>query len=304
MNNYEVQDRARGALVGLAVGDALGTTLEFKKREPEKKARHTEMIGGGPFNLLPGEWTDDTSMALALAETILRRGTVDYDDLMGRFAAWYTEGKYSSNGMCFDIGNTCRYSIERWITGKRQRGPVRNRAPTNGSIMRLAPVPIFALGDIKLCRSLAAEQSRATHKNVMCTQACQYLAEVLHDLILTGQRYPAMRARHLHKAETPIHEIAEGWYASKTRREIKSTGYVADTLEAALWAVYKTTTFEDAVALAVNLGDDADTVGAVTGQIAGALYGVNSIPTRWFNRLHDGIGIIKVADDLFTARRG
>lgn len=276
-----VEDRAYGALVGLAVGDALGTTLEFEDRDT--LPHHTEMLGGGPFHLKPGQWTDDTSMALALAESLIAHPEFDATDLMTRFVEWADNGAYSCTGTCFDIGITTRMALRQFQkTGDPFAGSDDADSAGNGSIMRIAPVALIGLSDAAFSRKLAVDQGRVTHAVPACRDACRLMVEVLRDLILdTGH---AFRPRSP-EAYLAIEAVAMGGYKGKSRDEIRSSGYVVHTLEAALWAVERTTTFEDAVVLAVNLGGDADTVGAVAGQLAGAKYGLSAIPQRWLGPL-------------------
>lgn len=274
-------DRAKGALLGLAVGDALGATLEFSDRD--SLPHHTEMTGGGPFALKPGQWTDDTSMALALADSLLTQGRLDADDLMARFVAWWRKGEYSCTGSCFDIGIATRRALARYeATGDPSQGSTDEDTAGNGSLMRLAPAILFALHDPGEAVRLAREQSRTTHAAPQCLDACALFAQLLCEVI--HGRPDALRPRGI-QAHPAIQTIAVGSYRSKARDQIRSGGYVTDTLEAALWCVAQTSTFEDALVLAVNLGHDSDTVGAVTGQLAGAMYGLSAIPQRWLKPL-------------------
>ncbi len=271
-------DRARGALLGLAVGDALGTTLEFTARDSQP--HHAEMTGGGPFDLRPGQWTDDTSMALALAESLVERQGLDARDLMTRFVAWRRDGAYSCTGSCFDIGITTQRALTTFgRTGEPFAGSTAVDDAGNGSIMCLAPAVLYGLrSDDATARDLAREQGRVTHGAPECLASCTLLADILRDAI-QGRPDP-LRPRD-GEFGTRVGQIARGTYRGKTRDEVRSTGYVVDTLEAALWCTSTTDSFEAALVLAVNLGHDADTVGAVTGQIAGALYGASAIPSRW-----------------------
>ncbi len=294
--DFATLDRGRGALVGLAVADALGTTLEFETRDA--LPRHTEMTGGGPFGLDPGVWTDDTSMALALADSLADIDTFDAADVMDRFLRWMEHGAYSPTGRCFDIGVTTREALLRYRrTGEPFAGPTAEDTAGNGSLMRLAPAVLGFIQDPAACRTIAGEQSRTTHGAPQSVQSCQFFADLLRRAIrgepkatvLTPQewdRHPAVRA------------IAAASWRGKDRGAIRSTGYVIHTLEAALWAVGTTDSFEEAVILAVNLADDADTVGAVTGQLAGALYGMSTIPERWLERLAWRDHIVTVANRL------
>ena len=311
MLSTAVQDRALGALLGLAVGDALGTTLEFSIRD--SLPHHTEMTGGGPFRLAPGQWTDDTAMALALADSLISCRGLDPHDLMTRFVAWWREGAYSCTGICFDIGRTTAEALARFErTGNPFAGSKSPRTAGNGSLMRLAPVVLFALGhaDVDL-DALAADQSRTTHAAPQAVEACVYFARLLRAAIQDGPE--ALRALRAHEkselstdslhldlrigqddvkwkrkarhAEPAIQAFVTGSWRGKTRHQIRSSGFVLDTLEAALWCVGTTSSFEEALILAVHIGDDADTVGAVTGQLAGAFYGATAIPPNWQSTL-------------------
>ncbi len=166
-----IRDRAIGALLGLAVGDAVGTTLEFKGRDTRPLL--TDMVGGGPFNLKPGEWTDDTSMALALADSLMQAPDLDPSDLMQRFVQWRDNGAYSCTGRCFDIGITVSGALQRWKrSGEPLAGSTDPNTAGNGSLMRLAPVAILHWRDREKLRQLAALQSRTTHGAPEAVSAC------------------------------------------------------------------------------------------------------------------------------------
>ncbi|TXN26980.1 ADP-ribosylglycohydrolase family protein [Methylobacterium sp. WL19] len=291
-----IRDRARGAFLGLAIGDALGTTLEFSRRDT--LPHHTEMTGGGPFDLEPGQWTDDTSMALALAESLLQAGPFDPHDLATRFVAWWKQGAYSCTGACFDIGLTTRDALARFVeTGRAESGSTDPDTAGNGSLMRLAPVALVTLHDPREAARIAEAQSRTTHGAQEAVEACTYFVQLLRGAILGDA--DILRPRTVGgSATSAIGAIARGSWRGKTRAGIRSSGYVIHTLEAALWAGGSTETFEDALILAVNLGEDADTVGAVTGQLAGALYGASAIPERWLRPLAWRERIVDLADAL------
>ncbi|WP_455991014.1 ADP-ribosylglycohydrolase family protein [Methylorubrum extorquens] len=290
-----MRDRAHGALLGLAVGDALGTTLEFTRRDTQPL--HTEMTGGGPFDLKPGEWTDDTAMALALADSLISCSGINPHDLAARFVSWWQDGAYSSTKTCFDIGLTTRDALARFVrTGDPYAGSTDPRTAGNGSLMRLAPVALFALHDAR-ADQLARDQSRITHAAPQAVEACALFVQLLREAIL-GQ--PDVLRPRAWSGDPAITAIAAGSWHPKTRDEIRSSGYVLHTLEAAIWAVGTTTNFEDALILAVNLADDADTVGAVTGQLAGALYGASAIPERWLHPLAWRSEISAAADRLLA----
>ena len=278
-----LQDRARGCMLGLAVGDALGTTLEFKSRD--SYPRLTDMLGGGPFRLKPGQWTDDTSMALALATSLDAHPDLDELDLLRRFTAWWRTGAYSSTGACFDIGMTVRQALSRFEkTGDRVCGSTDPMSAGNGSLMRLAPVAIHHHADRARLRDVAARQSRTTHAAPEAVDACVLYAELLADAIEGRPRSEVLAARPGDWAGA-IATINAGSWRGLVRPDVHASGYVAHSLEASLWSVGSTSGFADAVLRAVNLGEDADTTGAITGQLAGALYGANSIPAAWMRRL-------------------
>jgi ADP-ribosyl-[dinitrogen reductase] hydrolase len=296
-------DRARGALLGLAVGDALGTTLEFSERD--EHPRHTEMTGGGPFRLKPGQWTDDTSMALALAESLIAHPYLDARDLMDRFTAWWRNGEYSCTGTCFDIGMATRDALARYLkSGDPFAGSTDPYSAGNGSLMRLAPVALRALHDPAAARHLAVQQSRTTHAALQAVEACALLVDLLVGAI-HGVPKAKLLAPRAWDGDAVIATVAKGSWRGRPRSKVRSSGYVVHTLEAALWAVEQTESFEDALVLAVNLADDADSVGAVTGQLAGALYGMSGIPARWLERLAWRERIVETADALVaeSARR-
>jgi len=277
-------DRAIGALLGLAVGDAIGTTLEF--RWPRDSYPHiTDMVGGGPFDLKPGGWTDDTSMALALADSLESTPKFDEKDLLTRFVAWWRRGHYSHTGTCFDIGMTTRAALVRFEeTGAPHCGSPHPDAAGNGSLMRLAPVAICFHADRARLVDIAARQSMTTHAAPEAISACVAFAEVLADGIEGRHKDEVLRARVGDYAETIAPIMAGGWRAL-TRETVGSSGYVAHSLAAALWCVERTENYHDAVLLAANLGDDADTTAAIAGQLAGALYGASGIPEKWIARL-------------------
>ena len=287
-------DRYRGALLGLAVGDALGTTLEFKAPGTFKPI--ADMIGGGPFGLQPGEWTDDTSMALCLAESLTEKRSFDPADQMDRYCRWWQEGYLSSTGTCFDIGVTVRKSLESYLrSGEPFAGPTDAFTAGNGSLMRLAPLPLAFRRNVALAIHNAGESSRTTHGARTAVDACRYFAGLLigalqgrsKEDLLSSFFCPAPDRDYWHRYSlTPeIAEIANGSFKQRKPPEIIGSGFVVRSLEAALWAFYRSDSFREGALRAVNLGDDADTTGAIYGQLAGAFYGVDAIPQAWIERL-------------------
>ena len=283
-------------MVGLAVGDAVGTSLEFQPRDSYKPL--TDMIGGGPFDLKPGQWTDDTSMALALADSLIADPGLDPGDLMARFVAWRDDGAYSCVSACFDIGRTTSEALDRWEhTGDPMAGETSPRSAGNGSLMRLVPVALVHWQDRPRLALVAAQQSRTTHAAPEAVSACIAFANVLADAIAGMPKDEVLRARRDDYAGEIAPIMVRRW-RGQPRSAIKSTGYVAHSLEAALWSVDQTDDFRSAVLLAANLGGDADTTAAITGQLAGALYGVSGIPSDWLSKLAWREQIIAFAEGL------
>jgi ADP-ribosylglycohydrolase/protein-tyrosine phosphatase len=275
-------DRAVGALLGLATGDAVGTTLEFEP--PGSFEPITDLVGGGPFHLAAGQWTDDTSMALCLAESLLDTGTMDLADQMRRYLLWQKTGYLSSNGRCFDIGGTTRHQLARFgRTGEPIDPHTDDDAAANGSLMRLAPVPIRWHADPEAAAEQAATSSRPTHAAARPVDACRLLGAMTAALIAGTPPEEVLapgfwRWGDLHPE---VAALAAGSWRDKEPPVVRGTGYCVDALEAALWAVAGGADFREAVLRAANLGDDADTTAAIAGQLAGAAWGATGIPEAW-----------------------
>jgi len=291
------QNHFRGCLLGLAIGDAVGTTVEFKSRGSFQPI--TDMVGGGVFGLKAGQWTDDTSMALCLATSLITKNGFDPVDQMDRYWDWYKNGYLSSTGRCFDIGNTVRYALENYHrTRKPFSGSNSPNTAGNGSLMRLASIPIYYFSDLEKVIHFAGESSRTTHGALECIEACQLFAEMLY-LAFSGQSKEHILFDTTIKVSAPkINDIAGGRYSHKTITQIRGTGYVIESLEAALWCFYHANTFEEAILRAANLGDDADTTATICGQIAGAYYGESNIPAKWLEKLFMSAEIMDLADKL------
>ncbi|MDN7879985.1 ADP-ribosylglycohydrolase family protein [Burkholderia aenigmatica] len=305
----DIIDRFRGAMLGLAIGDALGTTLEFSPRD---RATVTDIVGGGPFHLKPGDWTDDTSMACCLAYSLVHSHGFNPDHAMLAFSYWYRFGAYSPTGECFDIGGTTRAALDRYLkTGNAFSGDTHPNSAGNGSLMRLAPVVLFYAADFDKAVHFAAESSRLTHGAQEAVDACRFFAALMwgafagfsKEEILSDRFSPLPGYWDQHPLAPAVERIARGAYKQKTRDEISSSGYVIDTLEAALWAFYHNDDFESGMLAAVNLAGDADTIGAVFGQLAGASYGETRIPVRWIVNTHAAHGFYHFAEDLLAASR-
>ncbi len=299
-------ERYTGCLLGLAAGDALGTTLEFKS--PGSFKPIDDMVGGGPFRLKPGQWTDDTSMALCLTESLIECGGFNPADQMERYVRWKYEGHLSSTGHCFDIGITIGSSLRLFEeTKKPYCGSTDPGSAGNGSIMRLAPVPLFYAKNPSEAIEKSGDSSRTTHGAKTCLDACRYLGGFIAGAVTGADKEELLSKNYCpvpgywekYPLTVEIDRIARGSFKEKEPPEIKGTGYVVDCLEAALWAFYKSSSFREGALLAVNLGNDADTTGAVYGQIAGAYYGEKDIPENWLSRLSMRELIIDFSQKLF-----
>ena len=304
------QARYQGCLTGLAVGDAVGTTVEF--RPPGTFERVSDMVGGGPFGLQPGQWTDDTSMALCLAESLVTCGGFGAHHQMDLYVRWWREGYLSSTGSCFDIGNATADALDRYQqSGQALSGSTDPQTAGNGSLMRLAPVAMFFAVDPEQAIRLCGESSRTTHGARTCIDACRYFGGLIVGALrgvpkdeLLSERYcpvPGLWERIPLCAE--IDEIAAGSFKRRQPPEIVGSGYVVKSLEAALWAFHRSETFGDGCLKAVNLGNDADTTAAIYGQIAGAFYGMDGIPSGWREKLADRELISNFAADLHSKGR-
>ncbi len=305
--------RYRGALVGLAVGDALGAPWEGYaagtfEPSPDLTGNLTGNLTGG-HGLREGEWTDDTAMALCLATSLLECRGFDAKDQMDRYLQWRRQGYLSAYGRPIGIGRTVSDSLDRYeASGDPMAGPDGPQTAGNGSLMRLAPVPMYLLHDGMRAIELAARMSKTTHGAREAVDACRYMTglivgalrneskeTLLSDLYCPVYNYWFFQGVGL----TPrIDAIARGVYKHKKASDLPATGYVVDTLEAALWTFHQTTSFEDGALLAVRLGSDTDTTAAVYGQLAGAFYGIDGVPARWREQVAQRAMIEKLAISL------
>lgn len=290
------EHRAVGCLVGLACGDAVGAPIEFLPRGRFRPV--TGMQGGGKFQVEPGQWTDDTSMALCLADSLLAVAGFDPLDQMERYYRWADSGYNSSKAEAFGLGKTVlRAFVQFRKTGSAYSGPVDEKWSGNGSLMRLAPIPIFYHRCVEQTRHFAAMSSQVTHGSEACLAACAAFSEILHNA-LWGKSKEALFIASGHRIEAFLAGYGIGEFRTKTANDVKGSGFVMDCLEAALWAFWSTDSFEEAVLAAANLGDDADTTAAVCGQLAGAFYGIEGIPQTWRTRLHQRTRIETCAREL------
>jgi ADP-ribosyl-[dinitrogen reductase] hydrolase len=292
----KIRDRFRGVLVGLAAGDALGGPLEFQPaRSPDNLV--TEMIGGGWQKLAPGEWTDDTTLSLCVTESLLTRRVFDPDDIARRFVLWMKSKPK-------DIGlHTARVldaigKGEPWEQASRDVQEIDPDNAPNGSLMRCAPLALFFYRHPEYAAELSPVLSRITHAHPDCEWACVFLNVAITWLLQGKRRLEAIEAAY-EACDDASRELKERiGRAMQPSNDTSPTGWVLDTLEVAVWTFLHSSSFEGALILAVNRGADADTVGAVTGALAGARYGMSGIPSRWLMALKESNFLIGYADRL------
>jgi ADP-ribosylglycohydrolase len=308
----ELLGRYRGSLLGLATGDALGAPLEGTR--PGSFEPVHDMTWGGFHNIEPGQWTDDTSMALCLAQSLVERRGFDPTDQLKRYVRWFREGHLSSTGKAFGIGNTTMEALLCFEeTGDPYCGPTAPNRAGNGSIMRLAPVPLFFARRPQEAIERSAESSRTTHGAREAVDGCRYFGALLIGAVsgvskegLLSERYCPVGERYWEEnaLASRIDRVATGSFKRKEPPEIAGSGYVVRSLEAALWAFHRSNAFEEGCLLTVNLGDDADTTAAIYGQLAGAFYGEETIPESWRSKLARRDLIEGLAEKLFEQRMG
>lgn len=283
------QDNILGTLIGLAVGDALGAPYEFLFPPYDVDRNYAS---GGVHRVSPGEWTDDTSMALCLAQSLIDCNGFDPHDQMKKYISWYSDGYYSTRDKCFDIGITVSRALRLYaVSSAPYCGGTDEYSSGNGSLMRLAPIAMYFHSDHKKLIEYAALSSKTTHASELAIDSCVFFAQLLAGAINGISKEVLLSPTFVDTSEmrAEIVDIANGSY--KENKHYDPSGFVVHTLEAALMAFYKYDNFEDGLLSLVSLGNDTDTVGAVYGQIAGAFYGYKGIPSRWRDNLmmHDTI---------------
>lgn len=296
MKNSDIEYKIKSVILGHAVADALGVPAEFASRAELDAAPVTDMEGFGTYDMPAGTWSDDTSMTLCALDS-MGKGYIDHVEIMENFCRWFDDNEYTPSGECFDIGGACMQAIEKYKAfhlPPHMCGGEDERSCGNGSLMRILPFALFCeygeysgswLDIIHLGSSL-------THRHERCRVGCGIYSIILRKLLCRPEResvYTGLkRAREEYKDSFELDKykrLFDPDFVSLKKDEIKSSGYVVDTLEAALWCLLTTDSYKECVLKAVNLGDDTDTVAAVAGGLAGALYGLDAIPTEWLDAL-------------------
>jgi ADP-ribosyl-[dinitrogen reductase] hydrolase len=303
-----VRDRYQGALVGLAVGDAIGATVQY--RPAGSFPPLGDMIGGGPFEMPRGGWTDDTATALCVTESLIVCNGFDARDQINRYERWQREGHLSSTGQCVGItaGVARALATARW-SGKPFAGSHDPTRLDKDALSRVAPAVLFFLADPRSAVEHAAEVARTTDQSPVLLDGCRYLASLMIGALQGASRQQLLSADYTpveglwnkRPLKPAIAAIAAGSYKSKSPPEIQGGGGVVEALEAVLWVLNRTQTFREGVLMAVNLGLDSDVTGAVFGQLGGAIYGIGAIPSGWRSGLLRGTLIEQLADRLLAA---
>ena len=308
MNNLN-----KDILLGTAIGDALGLPVQFLDREVIAKNPVTTMVGYGQFDVPAGTWSDDSSLSLCLAESLCNG--YDLKDIANNFIKWMFEGYWTPFNKAFDIGKTTYFAIVNLRSGTSPHlaGMDRERDNGNGSLMRILPLVPYILNMKEEDRfRIIEEVSSLTHRHprsiLACIALCEFAIQYIN-LQSVEEAYQTMQQTILQllkrdmfiEEDIPFKRLVGLSYEEFKAIELKdihSTEYVIDTLEASLWCIFNTTSYKDAVLKAVNLGDDANTVGAITGGLAGIIYGYDTIPPEWLEVLAKKDDIIELADKL------
>lgn len=312
-NEYNLQlNVCMDAVVGFAIGDAMGVPVEFKSREYLTRYPITEFIGYGTYNQPAGIWSDDTSLLIA---TIY--GLKDASDIYGianEMCNWYKYKKYTPLGKIFDVGLTTRKSILKMINGvdPLSAGSKSENKNGNGSLMRILPIAFILKDeqDIEKRKEFVYNVSSLTHANIISKIACHIYTEFVIQLLHHKSKekaydyiYTTLATYYKNNIDKNIYNKFENIFdktlLSMSRDKIKSTTFVIDTLESCFWSIFNSHSFEEAILTAVNLGDDTDTIGALTGGLAGIIYGYEKIPNEWKHGLMNELMITNAANTLY-----
>lgn len=298
MKKIKLENQISSALLGLAIGDALGVPVEFKSRSYLQENPVTDMIGFGTYNQPPGTFSDDSSMTFCLAENIANE--YNLEDIANNFILWYTENYWTATNEMFDIGIATSEALDLIIKGESPKysGGFDERSNGNGSLMRILPLAFFVKNKpINERYQIVREVSSITHAHIRSVIGCFYYVEFILLILKGNTRFEAykilqteipnfLKEIQINPEEIKLYDrlLNQNIY-ELNKDEIQSTGYVIYTLEASIWCLLTTNSYQDAVLKAVNLGNDTDTVAAVTGGLAGLYYGIENIPKEWIETL-------------------
>ncbi|MBP6978226.1 MAG: ADP-ribosylglycohydrolase family protein, partial [Bacteroidales bacterium] len=310
-HGLDITDKIRSVLFGVAVGDALGVPVEFKSRQRIRQKPVTDMVGFGTHNQPEGTWSDDSSLTFCLAEALTHNFNID--NISRNFIKWYYDNYWTARGDVFDIGNATRQAIEKLSKGVKPdvAGCTDASSNGNGSLMRISPLLFYLLDKSMNERyEIAKQVSSITHGHIRSVIACFYYLEFARQLFFQNDKFeiyenlqPAVSAfldsLSINPTEIKLFaRLLKGNVYELPEEEIASGGYVLHTLEASIWCLLTTNDYKEAVLKAVNLGEDTDTTGAITGGLAGLLYGFDNIPVEWINKIARNNDIEDLAERL------
>ena len=289
--------KIKDGIIGHAIGDAMGVPFEFRDRQELFKNPVTDMVGYGTYSVPAGSWSDDTSMEIATIDSFIEKGSFKCENIMEKFSNWINQGDYTPYGKVFGVGRTCVQAIRRYEQGFNidECGLNDFNSNGNGSLMRILPVAYYCYYrklNYREMYKLVKDVSSLTHGHEISILGYYIYVNFVVELLDTGNKFLAYsKTKNIdyslfsQKALKMYSRILQSDIGKLEIDDIKSSGYVVDTLEASLWSLLKTENYKDAVITAVNLGNDTDTIGAITGSLAGILYGYDNIPNEWSNKL-------------------
>lgn len=295
MSNNEIEEKVLSGLMGFATADAMGVPIEFTSRASHSKKPLTEMVGYGSHHVPAGTWSDDTSMTIAAMDSIAEKQGVDFDDIMNKYCQWAREYKYTATDKLFDIGNGTRKALSSYYFHKTtavESGGKDERNNGNGSLMRMLPIVFYAyyqnLSEEEAI-SLIHSYSSLTHGHPISKMGCHIYFDFMKSLLYGKSKEEAFNVlknnnySDIYDSATvdKYKRILDGSLKEASINQISSSGYVVSTLEASIWTLLHSDNYEEAVVTSINMGEDTDTVGAITGSMAGILYGRDMIPKRW-----------------------
>lgn len=298
------------SIIGHAVGDAMGVPTEFCIREYLLKNPVKEMIGSDKTGQPAGSWSDDTSMEIATIDSFIQNKEFNYDDIMHKWEEWINEAKYTANNDTFDVGRTCLRAIRNHSLGTEplKCGIDGEQSNGNGSLMRILPVALYSYYrklDVNEIIKLTNELSSLTHKHDISKLGCYIYVRYIMFLLdgkNKNEAYELIKtldySTYDEYAISKYERILKNDIASYTIDNILSTGYVVDTLECALWILLNANSYKETIIATTNIGNDTDTIGAIAGSMAGIIYGYDSIPTSWIDKLMRKDYLIGLASDF------
>lgn len=293
-----MSNNIRNSILGFVIGDSLGVPVEFKVRQQLVKNPLIDMVGYGTHNMPEGTWSDDTSMVLATIDSIIQKQKIDYNDIMSKFCAWYLRSEYTATGITFDIGNATKKALNNYYDGipALKCGGKAIYDNGNGSLMRMLPIILYSYY-IGLSEeeeiSLLNNCSSLTHAHEISKLGCKIYSDFIKELLKGNTKEDAFNKLltkdynryYTNDSVRKYERLLDSNFVNLESDEIKSTGYIIDTLEACIWCNLNSDSYEEAVLKGINLGNDTDTIGALAGSIAGILYESSNIPQRWVDKI-------------------